>query len=151
MTKPGFLTSIDSGMTIRFIKVNGEPVRTSDLGIPAEWTPDGCEAVDAISTAVAGLITQHLAIPHVFVIGLEQTTGTAGAGDYRTESLVGAGLGNAQFRQGSNLFVRCASSPATTQMTIIPGNSTAWNAIQPSCVTGAVPLRETEPPSAICA
>ena len=34
VTKPGILTSIDSGMTIRFIKVNGEPVRTSDLGIP---------------------------------------------------------------------------------------------------------------------
>ena len=64
VTKPGILTSIDSGMTIRFIKVNGEPVRKSDLGIPSEWTTDGCEALDAISTAVAGLITQHLAIPH---------------------------------------------------------------------------------------
>ena len=64
LTKPSSLESIDSGMTIRFIKVNGEPAKESDFGIPSEWMTNSCETVDAVSTAVARLITKHLAIPN---------------------------------------------------------------------------------------
>ena len=63
MTKPSNLTSIGPGMTIRFVRVNGEPVRKSELGIPSEWTTGGCEDVVDISISVAGLITKHLALP----------------------------------------------------------------------------------------
>ena len=51
-------------MTIRFIKVNGEPATESDFGIPSEWMANSCETVDAVSTAVARLITKHSAIPN---------------------------------------------------------------------------------------
>ena len=61
LTKPSSLKSIDAGLTIRFIKVNGEPAKTSDLGIPSEWMTNSCKTVDAVSTAVARLITKHLA------------------------------------------------------------------------------------------
>ena len=64
LSKPRSLESIDSGMTIRFIKVNGDPAEKSDFGIPSEWTTNSCETVDAVSTAVARLITRHLRIPN---------------------------------------------------------------------------------------
>ena len=64
LTKPISLESIDSGMTIRFIKVNGDPAEKSDFGISSEWTTNSCETVDAVSTAVARLITRHLRIPN---------------------------------------------------------------------------------------
>ena len=64
LTKPSSLESIDSGMTIRFIKVNGDPAEKSDFGISSEWTTSSCETVDAVSTAVARLITRHLRIPN---------------------------------------------------------------------------------------
>ena len=64
LTKPISLESIDSGMTIRFIKVNGDPAEKSDFGISSEWTTSSCETVDAVSTAVARLITRHLRIPN---------------------------------------------------------------------------------------
>ena len=64
LTKPRSLESIDSGMTIRFIKVNGDPAEKSDFGISSEWTTSSCETVDAVSTAVARLITRHLRIPN---------------------------------------------------------------------------------------
>ena len=64
ITKPGNLTTIDPGMTIRFMKMNGAPVRRAILGIPAEWTISKRESVDDISTAVAGMITRHLSIPN---------------------------------------------------------------------------------------
>ena len=64
LTKPSSLESIDSGMTIRFIKVNGEPAKESDFGIPSEWMTNSCETVDAIRTSVARLITKHLAVPN---------------------------------------------------------------------------------------
>ena len=51
-------------MTIRFIKVNGEPAKESDFGIPSEWMTNSCETVHAVSTSVARLITNHLAIPN---------------------------------------------------------------------------------------
>ena len=51
-------------MTIRFVRINGEPANQSDFGIPSEWMTNSCETVDAVSTAVAMLITKHLAIPN---------------------------------------------------------------------------------------
>ena len=38
-------------------------METSKFGISSEWTTDGIEDVDAISTAVAGLISRHMSIP----------------------------------------------------------------------------------------
>ena len=64
LTKPISLESIDSGMTIRFIKVNGDPADKSDFGISSEWTTNSCETVDAVITAAGRLITKHLAIPN---------------------------------------------------------------------------------------
>ena len=57
LTKPSSLESIGSGMAIHFIKVNGEPAKESDFGIPSEWLTNSCETDDAISTTVAMLIT----------------------------------------------------------------------------------------------
>ena len=46
-----------------FVKINGEPTHEDDFGIPSTWTPRSCDTVQALSAAVAGLITKHLAIP----------------------------------------------------------------------------------------
>ena len=47
-----------------FIKVNGDPTEKSGFGISSEWTTNSCDTVDAISTAVARLITRHSRIPN---------------------------------------------------------------------------------------
>ena len=64
ITKPSSLKSIDSGMTIRFLRISGEPAKQSDFGIHSEWMTNKSETVEANSTAVAKLITKRLAIPN---------------------------------------------------------------------------------------
>ena len=64
LTKPSSLKSIDSGMTIRFLRISGEPAKQSDFGIHSEWMTNKSETVEANSTAVAKLITKRLAIPN---------------------------------------------------------------------------------------
>ena len=59
LTKPSSLESIDSGLATRFIKVNGEPAKESDCGIPSEWMANSCNTVEAVITSVAMLITNH--------------------------------------------------------------------------------------------
>ena len=64
LTKPISLESIDSGMTIRVMTVNGEPAQASDFGIPSDWLTDSCETVVSLSAGIARQITKHLAIPN---------------------------------------------------------------------------------------
>ena len=64
LTKPSSLKSIESGMTILFVRMNGGPAKQSDFGIPSERMINKSETVEAISTAVAKLITKRLAIPN---------------------------------------------------------------------------------------
>ena len=64
LTKPSSLKSIESGMTILFVRMNGGPAKQSDFGIHSEWMIFQSETVEAISTAVAKLITKRLAIPN---------------------------------------------------------------------------------------
>ena len=63
LTKPTNLDCISSDTSIHFVKINGEPTHEDDFGIPSTWTPRSCDTVQALSAAVAGLITKHLAIP----------------------------------------------------------------------------------------
>ena len=63
VTKPSSLKTLDPGTTVRFTRIDGEPVETSKFGISSQWTTAGIEDVDAISTAVAGLISRHMSIP----------------------------------------------------------------------------------------
>ena len=62
LTKPISLESIDSGMTIRVMTVNGEPA--SEFGLPTVWLTDSCETVVSLSAGIARQITKHLAIPN---------------------------------------------------------------------------------------
>ena len=62
LTKPISLESIDSGMTIRVMTVNGEPA--SEYGLPTVWLTDSCETVVSLSAGIARRITTHLSIPN---------------------------------------------------------------------------------------
>ena len=66
VTTPSSLTKIGPGTTIRFIKVSGELVKKSELGISErDWRQrqPHVESVNTISIAVVKVITDHLAIP----------------------------------------------------------------------------------------
>ena len=67
ITAPVGLTEVRANTTIRFIKISGESVTNSEIGIPSEWktlnTIPYSEDIKSISTSVVELVASHLAIP----------------------------------------------------------------------------------------
>ena len=66
ITAPVSLTQVRANTTIRFIKVSGDSVEKSEMGIPPEWKTLDTEpycSIKSISTAVVELVASHLAIP----------------------------------------------------------------------------------------
>ena len=66
ITAPVGLTQVRANTTIRFIKVSGDSVEKSEMGIPPEWKTLDTEpycSIKSISTAVVERVASHLAIP----------------------------------------------------------------------------------------